>query len=577
MISLKSKWISGAALAVGVMLPGVGHGQEAAAPITSPVTVASYPPEQAGLTLEETIRRVVAHNESLQIKMLEAEISRRQFKAEKGIFEPVVVGGYERFDSQRENTQEQQSSLFSFLSATNRTAFNERNDLFNGGLEFLAPVGSKFRLGYNLRRLRNNLNATTRGAEYVTTVGLSVTQPLLKNFGPGATLVRIRLAAVNSDIAYQDYRRQLMLTLTRAESAYWDLYLTQEQHRITGESLATAEKIARDNKERLSVGKSSELEVLEANAGVSLRLARRNEAEQKLNEAATQLSTLFSGHTGDKPSAVRAVEAPEVTNFELTFYDCYKRAFELNPDYLSRKSQALAENIRLAYAKNQLLPQLDLKGSYGLNGLGSDVGDSFEDVQGADYPAWSVGVELRIPVTGGMKERNEYKAAQLNRQKALISIKEAEVQLGNALSSSLLKVRNLRANIASQREVIGFHEQLLETQLARLDVGVVDSRAVFETEEKLFQARIDLLETMVDFQKALLENELYQGGVLQARNMDLSKAQLQEQTSRLLAANRFGGPEMDTIRSEVEQDYRARVKRVNGNERPATLKETLFE
>jgi outer membrane protein TolC len=327
----------------------------------------------------------------------------------------------------------------------------------------------------------------------------------------------------------------------------------------------------------VSVGKSSELEVLEANAGVSLRQARRNEAEQKLNEAATQLSTMFSGHTGDKPSAVRAVEAPQVTAFEMTFYDCYKRAFELNPDYLSRKSQALAENIRLAYAKNQLLPQLDLKGSYGLNGLGSDVGDSFEDVRGADYPAWSVGVELRIPVTGGMKERNEYKAAQLNRQKALISIKEAEVQLGNALSSSLLKVRNLRANIASQREVIGFHEQLLETQLARLDVGVVDSRAVFETEEKLFQARIDLLETMVDFQKALLENELYQGGVLEARNMDLTKAQLQEQTSKLLAANRFGGPELDTIRSEVQQDYQGRVKNINGRERSATLKEALFE
>lgn len=555
----------------------VGVGQDAPGPITSPVVVASHPPEQGALTLEETLRKVLAHNESLQIKMLEAEISRRQFKAEKGIFEPAVVGSYERLDSQRENTQEQQSSLFSFLSATNRTAFNERNDLFNGGLEFLSPIGSRFRLGYNVRRLRNNLNATTRGAEYVTTAGLSLTQPLLKNFGPAATLVRIRLAALNSDIAYQDYRRQLMLTLTRAESAYWDLYLTQEQHRITGESLATAQKIARDNKERLSVGKSSELEVLEANAGVSLRAARQNEADQKMNEAATQLATLFSGHSGDQPSGVRAVEAPRITEANLVFYECYKRAFELNPDYLSRKAQALAENIRLAYAKNQLLPQLDLKGSYGLNGLGSDVGESFEDVQRADYPAWSVGVELRIPITGGLKERNEFKAAKLNRQKALISIKEAEMQLGNALSSSLLKVRNLHSTIASQREVILFHEQLLETQLARLEVGVVDSRAVFETEEKLFQARIDLLETMVSYQKALLENELYQGAVLVERNLDLSKAELQEQTSRLLAANRFSGPEIETIQGEVDQEYRGRIKNLNRNERSTTLREALFE
>ena len=38
------------------------------------------------------------------------------------------------------------------------------------------------------------------------------------------------------------------------------------------------------------------------------------------------------------------------------------------------------EELRVAYAKNQRLPQLDLKASYGLNGLGSTPGESWDDV-----------------------------------------------------------------------------------------------------------------------------------------------------------------------------------------------------
>src|SRR4051812_29224885 len=141
-----------------------------------------------GLTLQEAVQKVLLNNESLQAKLLDAEIARRQFKAEKGIFEPAVVGSYERVDSSRQNTEEQIRQLTG-LSSTPVSVFDERNDLMNGGLEFLSPIGSKFRLGYDAKHLRNNLNAKTH-PEWVTTAGATLTQPLLKNFGTAATMAR---------------------------------------------------------------------------------------------------------------------------------------------------------------------------------------------------------------------------------------------------------------------------------------------------------------------------------------------------------------------------------------------------
>src|SRR5262245_44332410 len=90
------------------------------------------------LTLREAIEQVIIHNESLQAKMLDAEIARRQFKAERGIFEPAVVGSVEHLDSHRENTLEQQASL------AGTQTYAERNNTYDGGLEFLTPIGSKF-------------------------------------------------------------------------------------------------------------------------------------------------------------------------------------------------------------------------------------------------------------------------------------------------------------------------------------------------------------------------------------------------------------------------------------------------
>ncbi len=202
-------------------------------------------PSARGLTLHEVVQRIIENNESVQMKMLEAEISRKTVAAEKGIFEPAVTSSVDRIDSQRPNNVQQARTLLS-------AEFDERNTLYNGGLEFLTPIGSRFKLGVSFRDLQNNLQKqgsafnggnTNLNHEYETFVGVSLVQPLLKNFGVTATTVRIRLAAAASDLAFQDYRRQLMLTVGRSESAYWDLYLTQEQERIATESVATAQFI----------------------------------------------------------------------------------------------------------------------------------------------------------------------------------------------------------------------------------------------------------------------------------------------------------------------------------------------
>src|SRR5262249_24096387 len=149
-------------------------------------------------------------------------------------------------------------------------------------------------------------------------------------------------------------------------------------------------------------------------------------------------------------------DRPAVRQVPLAYFESYQQAYQFNPDYLSRKIQVNQETIRLAYARNQRLPSLDLKADYGFNGLGQSPTESWSDIGHYNCPAWSVGVEMRVPVTGGIKERNELEAAKLGQRRALLGLKEVETQIANALDSATYKTRSYVDNIESYKSVVDF-------------------------------------------------------------------------------------------------------------------------
>jgi hypothetical protein len=206
----------------------------------------------------------------------------------------------------------------------------------------------------------------------------------------------------------------------------------------------------------------------------------------------------------------------------------------LNPDYQIQKQKVLQEGVRIAYAKNQRWPQLDLKASYGLNGLGIDPGESWRDVGTRDFPSWSVGVEMRVPLAGGIKSRNDLAAAKLRQTRALLGLKEVEVQIDNGLDTAVQKVRTAFESINNYEAAVRFARDLLTTQVARLDVGQVESRKVLEVEADLFQAKNAVLEAKVLYQRSLLELSLIEGSVLKARRADLTQRELESKTSLLV-------------------------------------------
>jgi hypothetical protein len=245
------------------------------------------------LSLLMYMQRVVDYNDSVQGRLLGFKASRFQKDAEKGAFEPSFVASTEFVDRDQPNNFQAERSL-GFLTGQDAggypSIFLERNWSYSSAIEMGTPLGTRFRLGATGRELRNNVPRPAEflsvDVEFETSVGFSVEQPLLKGLGYAANLASLRLAARQSEIAFQEYRRELMQVVAEAELAYWNLYYAQEELKLSHESVALAQTLVDDSKASLDAGRGSKLDVLEAEAGLALRKSRQSESYQKRIEAA---------------------------------------------------------------------------------------------------------------------------------------------------------------------------------------------------------------------------------------------------------------------------------------------------
>lgn len=437
-------------------------------------------------------------------------------RAESGTFEPEFVTSYEREANERENTIEQ-------IISQGTAYFEEDNKLFAAGLEGLAPTGARYRFGWSERDLNNNLRVRATDPlrrEFQAFLGLTLTQPLLKDFGFNATLARTRLARTDHKLAQQDFRRQMMLIIGATETAYWDLQVAQQRLALREASVAVAEKLLAGNRDRVREGKMAEIELVEAEAGLAQRRSLAVEAAQRLVDAAGRLRTLFAESVDESNWIIVANEELPPAGSTPDLDEAVADAIAHHPEYLARRHRVEQENIRVAYARNQRWPQVDLKASYGKNGLGDDFYSAWDDIEYKDYESWSVGLEVRVPILTGVRRANELGAANAKRREALLQLKAAEVEITNNLFAARRKVDGLRSVASNYDAVAAAGRRLLENEQNRLAEGRSDSRRVLEVETQLADASIAALESRGEFEKARIEFELSAGRILVTRGAE---------------------------------------------------------
>ncbi len=337
------------ALVALTLLWGFGFGQET---------------EGLSLTLEDSIVRALKNNLNVAAEVINPELASASVLQARQIFMPT-------FQVDLTGNRYEQLSTWSLQSAG---AYINRSTSSTASIAQQIPFGGSFTASLSYDYNKNNQLYQSYNPSYTSRLSFSLTQPLLKNFGWTVSRREIIVAQHNLEASRGQFKTVLIDTVYSVEAAYWNLVYSVENLKTLQQALQSGRDLLNKTKKEVEVGQKAPIEVLNAEATVARREADILQAEALVKRSQDQLKTLLN--LGVDPSAqgqnLLPADKPELKPFTITLEEAYVRAMARRPDLETAKSTIGAKMVNFRFAKNQLLPQLDLqliKGSPGIEAV----------------------------------------------------------------------------------------------------------------------------------------------------------------------------------------------------------------
>ncbi|HPA16842.1 MAG TPA: TolC family protein [Verrucomicrobiae bacterium] len=500
----------GAAPPVDPGTPPAGPGAAIASPGTAPAAP-STPPAATddssavmSVSPKDCIARALEENLELQVDRIAPQLERADWMAARGRFEPSLGMSAEWEDAT--------SPIFPAdrIPGGRRSDENEYTR-YEGSLGGLLPTG----LSYDIASAANNHEGVAANfqSRWSSDLGITLTQPLLRDAGPGVQMAEIRIARKGAEAADAQLQYQVSRTVADVLNAYVELIFRRDNQTARQEALDLATQLLKDNETRVNIGVMSPLDVSQARTEVATQTQNVIEADRALREAQNDLKRLMFRDVGPYlQTRMVPTELPPVPSFADPVLNVV-HALEYRTDLVDKRLRLEQAGIHLRKAKNALLPYLNAFGGYRLLGLQDSIDESYETTVDAYDRDWSVGVEVTIPL-GMSKERGEKKRALLEQEKAVLAVKQMEqniiVEVDNAAQAVLANEKKVDA----AREARQYAYESLMAEQEKLNAGASTTFVVAQLQRDLAFARSNELRAYADWQKSVVELAHQEGTLL---------------------------------------------------------------
>lgn len=457
------------------------------------------------LTLESAIRLALAKNFAIEVQRFEPQIAKENVTRELGVFDPVLDVSATRSEN---TTRDLFRNGRHFPTADERTAAGgalpgvERTDTFSTGISGLTPSGLTYDLGLTTESLTGTHNSFDE--TYQSTLGLSLRQPLLRGFGPDATLARVRIARNNQLVSEWGLKKQIIDTITTTNFVYNELHFAHENLRVAERSRDLARQLLADNTKRAEIGVMSPLNITTARAEAAARQEGVILALRQVKDNENLLKQLVTNDLEPMLDVAIEIEPPPFVPFKADVRGGIADALKLRPDYQQALLEIRRRNITLALDKNQALPRLDLTGSLNLLGFDNDFTTSIDRAVRRDRTEWTAGAIMSVPIPN-REGRASVAAAKLSAAQALVELQRNEQQIVVDVDNASGQIITSRERIASTTEARALAKESLDAGEQRLRAGTGTTFEVLELQKKLAEAEAAELRARSDYNKAMSE------------------------------------------------------------------------
>ncbi|HQX49329.1 MAG TPA: TolC family protein [Planctomycetaceae bacterium] len=320
-------------------------------------------------------------------------IAEQQIAVEQGRFQPKLAANY---DGSRIN--EPPNAFFG-----PGIAANTRRDSVNAFARVTQPFSTGGSLSMGLEPptaylyLPNGVDPGEFNPLYSTDYVLRVNQPLLRNRGRAVTLAPIRISQLQANQSRWELEEVLNSQIRSLIEGYWRLYSAHLQLQAVKSILPVAEESVRVEQLRLEADRSILADVARARFQLDGFRRSKSTMEGALRTRVLQLRQLMNGEPNVQPLFLPS-EKPSETPPPEDVSTLVQVALENRPTLNRLRERLNQRNVELAVARNQVLPVMDFRGEYRMDGLTDSLDASFRQAATAQYTDWTLGVGVEIPI-----------------------------------------------------------------------------------------------------------------------------------------------------------------------------------
>jgi len=453
--------------------------------VPTPLAAAGEPAE---LTLAEVRAAALANNLDLEVALFDPTIAAATVAEEEAVFEAVFTAS-----ARRSRTDTPTASQLSSSTAT--------IDDFDLGVDIPLRTGGRVDVNLPINRTKTSNIFATLNPSYNTDLRVSLSQPLLRNAGLRANTFGIRVAKYQQDISEALTKLEAIRVLAAADRVYWNLYASRQALEVAMQQYDLAVAQLERARRRYNAEVAPLLDVTRAESGVAQRLEAIIVAENTVLQRQRELKRVMNRDAMPMNSPIELVPAtePNPVGLELDAPALAAFAVDNRMEMLEQELQLAIDMSRIDFEQNQALPLVTLDYTYNVNGLGGNLGNSFDQLAQKSFEDWSVGLNVEIPIGNEAAESRVHRAI-LQRLQRLATRDLRAQSIRQEVFDAIDRLEADWQRILAARQAVILAAEVLAGEERQFEQGVRTSTDVLDAATQLADAQLSEIQALVDYQ-----------------------------------------------------------------------------
>lgn len=421
---------------------------------------------------------------------------------------------------------------------------------FNGNLGYTQGFspGTQLSLTFDNTRLTSNGERYTYNPILSSSLGFTITQPLLRGFGMGLNRRYIRIAKNDAKISDLVFRQQVIDTVAGIARLYTDLVSLNEDVKVKREALRLAERLYEDNRHKVEQGEQAPIEITRAQAEVASNQQALISAEGLVEQQELIVKTALTRGGLASPAirsahiiATDTVTVPATESVQPV-EDLIAEALRNRPDLAQAGIQVENSQISLKGSLNALRPELDVVGTVQNGGLSGNInpvgaaltpgsalypggyGTALGQIFRNNFPTYGIGLQLTLPLRNRVAQADAVRD-QLQVRQSQARRQQFEDQVRLEVADAYVALQQARAAYEAAVQSRILQEQSVTVEQKTFDVGLATNYLVIQYQTYLAQARSSEVAAKGAYAKAKLALDRATATTLEVNQVSIQEAQ----------------------------------------------------